>query len=188
MTIRRSIPTTATAPARDAVSARTRYQHVLNALSTLCGPPPLFETDIAPHCHRDPELSAAYLHALLAAIKRALAGKIALCRCCAGSVYCVHAALHDGGGPATDARVVGVVGDIIGLVVQSLAPTSAFAALLFLPFLEGKIDCLAVFWRARYIPTPSERNLLVLFEAGISVGEFPLMSTTLTLISVPLSR
>jgi hypothetical protein len=36
---------------------------------------------------------------------------------------CVHAALHDRGGPATDARVVGVVGDIIGLVVQSLSPT-----------------------------------------------------------------
>jgi hypothetical protein len=34
---------------------------------------------------------------------------------------CVHAALHDGGEPATDARVVGVVGDIIGLVVQSRA-------------------------------------------------------------------
>ncbi|KAJ7899323.1 hypothetical protein B0H13DRAFT_2664347 [Mycena leptocephala] len=32
------------APPRDDVSARARYQHVLNALSTLCGPPPLFAT------------------------------------------------------------------------------------------------------------------------------------------------
>jgi DNA repair/transcription protein MET18/MMS19 len=80
----------------------------------------------------DLELRAAYLHALLAAIKRALAGKVdeghADVAGYADSLVpvlyglCVHAALHDGGGPATDARVVGVVGDIIGLVVQSLAP------------------------------------------------------------------
>ncbi|KAJ7822144.1 hypothetical protein B0H13DRAFT_2127391, partial [Mycena leptocephala] len=62
----------------------------LNALSTLCGPPPLFETlveALAPRLtaiafplpsssDEEPELFAAYLHAPLAAIKRALAGKV----------------------------------------------------------------------------------------------------------------
>ncbi|KAJ7914401.1 hypothetical protein B0H13DRAFT_2002408, partial [Mycena leptocephala] len=73
----------------DAISARARYQHVLNALSTLCGPPlcsrliprltaiafpsPSFS---AGGGEEDLELCAAYLHALLAAMKRALAGKV----------------------------------------------------------------------------------------------------------------
>ncbi|KAJ7828872.1 hypothetical protein B0H13DRAFT_2116841 [Mycena leptocephala] len=74
----------ARALARDAISARARYQHVLNALSTLCGPPPLFETLVEALTPRlvaiaFPSLFSpgAYLHALLVAIKRALAGKIA---------------------------------------------------------------------------------------------------------------
>jgi DNA repair/transcription protein MET18/MMS19 len=81
----------------------------------------------------DLELPAAYLHALLPAIKRAVAGKVdeghvdvaGYADSLVPVLYglCVHAALHDGGGPATGARVVGVVGDIIGLVVQSLAST-----------------------------------------------------------------
>jgi hypothetical protein len=76
----------------------------------------------------DLELSAAYLHALLAAIKCALAGKVDeghadVAGYADSLVYglCVHAALHDSGASATYARVVG---DIMGLVVQSLAPTS----------------------------------------------------------------
>ncbi|KAJ7914406.1 hypothetical protein B0H13DRAFT_2325291 [Mycena leptocephala] len=87
------------------------------------------------------------LRRLLAAIKRALAGKVDEGHADADSLVpvlyglCVHAALHDGGGPATDPRVVGVVDDIIVLVVQSLAPTrqQAFAAVLVPAFLEGKI-------------------------------------------------
>jgi DNA repair/transcription protein MET18/MMS19 len=81
----------------------------------------------------DLELRAAYLHGLLAVIKRALAGKVdeghADVAGYADSLVpvlyglCVHAALHDGRGPTTDARAVGVVGDIVGLMVQSLAPT-----------------------------------------------------------------
>ncbi|KAJ7923545.1 ARM repeat-containing protein [Mycena leptocephala] len=193
----------ASAPARDAVSARARYQHVLNALSTLCGPPPLFETlveALAPRLvsitfhsssssgEEDLELRAAYLHALLAAIKRALAGKVdeghadvaGYADSLVPMLYglCVHAALHGGGGPANDARVVGVVGDIIGLVVQSLAPArqQAFAAVLFPAFLEGKIALLCsgehITSEDRFLPftaeaTASERNLLVLFEAGV---------------------
>ncbi|KAJ7906016.1 ARM repeat-containing protein [Mycena leptocephala] len=196
----------ARAPPRDDVSARARYQHVLNALSTLCGPPPLFETlveALAPRlvaitfhssssssggAEEDLELRAAYLHALLAAIKRALASKVdeghtdvaGYADSLVPVLYglCVHAALHDGGGPATDARVVGVMGDIIGLVVQSLAPTrqQAFAAVLFPAFLEGKIALLCsgeyITSEDRFLPftaeaTASERNLLVLFEAGV---------------------
>ncbi|KAJ7899364.1 ARM repeat-containing protein [Mycena leptocephala] len=218
----------ASAPPRDDVSARARYQHVLNALSTLCGPPPLFETlveALAPRlvaitfhsssssggAEEDLELRAAYLHALLAAIKRALAGKVdeghtdvaGYADSLVPLLYglCVHAALHDGGGPATDARVVGVVGDIIGLVVQSLAPTrqQAFAAVLFPAFLEGKIALLCsgehITLEDRFLPftaeaAASERNLLVLFEAGIiplhPSASCPFMSTTLTLISVHL--
>ncbi|KAJ7914398.1 hypothetical protein B0H13DRAFT_2659191, partial [Mycena leptocephala] len=142
----------ASAPARDAISARARYQHVLNTLSTLYGLPPLFKTLVEALIPRlvaiaFPSLSSpgAYLHALLVAIKRALASKVDEGHADVAGYYadslvpvlyglCGHAALHDGGRPATDARVVGVVGNIIGLVVQSLAPTP-------------------------------ERNLLVLFEA-----------------------
>jgi hypothetical protein len=71
--------------------------------------------------------------AFLVAIKRALAGKVdeghtdvaGYADSLVPVLYglCVHAALHDGDGPATDVRVVGVACDIIGLgpVVQSLA-------------------------------------------------------------------
>ncbi|KAJ7923548.1 RNAPII transcription regulator C-terminal-domain-containing protein [Mycena leptocephala] len=134
----------------------------------------------------DLELRAAYLHALLAAIKRALAGKVdeghtdvaGYADSLVPVLYglCVHAALHDGRGPATDA--LGVVGDIIGLVVQSLAPKrqQAFAAVLVPAFLEGKIALLCsgehVTSEDRFFPftaeaAASERNLLVLFEAGV---------------------
>jgi hypothetical protein len=81
----------------------------------------------------DLELSAAYLHALLEAIKRALAGKVdeghadvagyadslapVLYRLCI-----VYMRRYMTG--AGDRRARGVVGDIIGLVVQSLVPTS----------------------------------------------------------------
>ncbi|KAJ7918582.1 hypothetical protein B0H13DRAFT_2268987, partial [Mycena leptocephala] len=77
------LPLLLNAPPRDDVSARARYQHVLNALSTLCGPPPLFETLVEALTPRlvaiaFPSLSSpgAYLRALLAAMKRVLAGKV----------------------------------------------------------------------------------------------------------------
>lgn len=138
----------ASAPPREAVAARARYQHVLSALSTLCGPPPLFETLVAALLPRltaiafappaesdgaadDPELRAAYLHALLAALKRTLAGKAdeghadvaAYADTLVPALYglCVRAALR-GGPAAREPRVVGVVGEIVGLVVQSTAP------------------------------------------------------------------
>jgi hypothetical protein len=74
-----------------------RYQNVLNALSTLCGPPPLFKTlmeALTPRLitiasssrggEEDPKLRAAYLHALLAATKRALVPLLyGLCTCSA---------------------------------------------------------------------------------------------------------
>jgi DNA repair/transcription protein MET18/MMS19 len=132
-----------TAPPRDAAPERARYQHVLNALSTLCGPPPLFETLVAQLSPRlvaiafssgppDNELyAAAYLHALLVALKRTLAAKVdeghedvaGYADTLMPRLYgiCVRAALH-GGGPATEPRVVTVVGDVISLITQSLAP------------------------------------------------------------------
>ncbi|KAJ7509674.1 ARM repeat-containing protein [Mycena galericulata] len=201
----RSLPSTV--PPRDAMAARARYQHVLEALSTLCGPPPLFSTLVAELSPRivtiafdspsdgDSELPAAYLHALLASLKRTLAAKVDernpdiadYADTLVPTLYglCVRAALH--GGPATDTRVIAVVGEIIGLVVQSLAPPrqQAFASVLFPAFLEGKIAgiCLSEHVSAedRFLAstplygglafqsdaTPAERNLLVLFEAGV---------------------
>jgi hypothetical protein len=67
----------ASTPARNVISARARYQHVLSALSALCGPPPLFATLVealtprlvavvfpspssySDGCEEDPELPAA---------------------------------------------------------------------------------------------------------------------------------
>ncbi|KAF7356213.1 MMS19 nucleotide excision repair [Mycena venus] len=179
----RSLP--ASAPPRDAVSARARYQHVLTALSTLSSPPPTLR-DARGGSQSDPELPAAYLHALLAALKRALADKVdeghadvaGYADSLVPALYglCVRAALR--GGPASDPRVVGVVGDIIGLVVQSLAPPrqQQFAAVLFPAFLTGNITALCsaehVSADDRFLPfsaeaTSSERNLLALFEAGL---------------------
>ncbi|KAJ7181060.1 ARM repeat-containing protein [Mycena filopes] len=193
-----SLPTTA--PPRDAIAARARYQHVLSALSTLCGPAPLFAslvsaltpklTSIAFDSPADgePELSAAYLHALLATLKRTLGGKVD-----AGDVdvagYAdsllpdlygigVRAAIGPAGGPAREPRVVEVASDIVGLVVQSLEPArqQVFASVLFPAFLEGKIGalCTAEHVKAgvKFLPfsteaTTAERNLLVLFEAGV---------------------
>ncbi|KAJ7905990.1 hypothetical protein B0H13DRAFT_2663042 [Mycena leptocephala] len=118
------------------------------------------------------------LRRLLAAIKRALAGKVDEGHADADSLVpvlyglCVHAALYDRG--ATDPRVVGMVGDIIVLVVQSLAPTrqQAFAAVLVLAFLQGNIKSLWAgehridSFRSRPAEgTASERNPLILFEA-----------------------
>ncbi|KAJ6480892.1 ARM repeat-containing protein [Mycena sanguinolenta] len=188
----------ARAPQRDALSLRARYQHVLSALSTLCGPPPLFEAFVAVLTPRlvslafddvpdgDLELSAAYLHAVLAAVKRTLAGKVderhadvaAYVDSLVPALYgiCVRAALR--GGSAREPRVVGVAGDIIGLIVQTLGPSrqQAFAAVLFPAFLAGRIAplCAAEYVAAeeRFFPltaeaTTAERNLLVLFEAGV---------------------
>ncbi|KAJ7148405.1 ARM repeat-containing protein [Mycena crocata] len=188
----------ATAPPRNDFAARTRYQHVLTALSTLCGPPPLFATLAAQLSPRfahvafesppdvDPELPAAYLHALLAALQRALAAKVEeghadvaeYADSLVPALYglCVRGALQ--GGPAREPRVIGVVGEIIALVVQSLAPPrqQAFAAALFSAFLAGKIAAVCsdehVKAEDRFLPfsaeaTPYERNLLVLFEAGV---------------------
>ncbi|KAJ7314418.1 ARM repeat-containing protein [Mycena albidolilacea] len=194
----------ASAPPREAVAARARYQHVLSALSTLCGPPPLFETLVAALLPRltaiafapsaesdgaadDPELRAAYLHALLAALKRALEGKVdeghtdvaAYADTLVPALYglCVRAALR-GGPAAREPRVVGVVGEIVGLVVQSTAPArqQAFAVVLFPAFLSGKIAPLCAaehvsiedtFFPFAADATTAERNLLVLFEAGV---------------------
>ncbi|KAJ7019462.1 ARM repeat-containing protein [Mycena alexandri] len=186
------------APPRDALAARARYQHVLRALSTLCGPATLFAslvsaltpklTSIAFDESADAELSAAYLHALLAALKRTLAGKVD-----AGDVdvagyvdslvptlygICVRAAIGVAGVPAREPRVVGGVGDIVGLVVQSLEPRrqQVFSSVLFPAFLEGKIAPLCISEHVKvedkFLPftaeaTTTERNLLVLFEAGV---------------------
>ncbi|KAJ7020638.1 ARM repeat-containing protein [Mycena alexandri] len=186
------------APPRDALAARARYQHVLRALSTLCGPATLFAslvsaltpklTSIAFEESADAELSAAYLHALLAALKRTLAGKVD-----AGDVdvagyvdslvptlygICVRAAIGVAGVPAREPRVVGGVGDIVGLVVQSLEPRrqQVFSSVLFPAFLEGKIAPLCISEHVKvedkFLPftaeaTTTERNLLVLFEAGV---------------------
>ncbi|KAJ7717113.1 ARM repeat-containing protein [Mycena maculata] len=202
----KSLP--ATAPPRDAFAARGRYQHVLEALSTLCGPPLLFSTlvgELSPRLvalasavpsesETDFELSAAYLHALLAALRRTLAGKVddghadvaGYADSLVPALYglCVRAALR--GGPALEPRVVGVAGEIIGLVVQSLASSrqQVFASALFPAFLEGKIAAICsgedIPAEAGFLPftpkfgglmieseaTSAERNLLVLFEAG----------------------
>ncbi|KAJ7879223.1 ARM repeat-containing protein [Mycena olivaceomarginata] len=162
----------ASAPPREAVAARARYQHVLSALSTLCGPAPALR-DPPNGAADDPELRAAYLHALLAALKRTLAGK-------ADEGHADVAAYADTLVPALYGvpRVVGVVGEIVGLVVQSTAPArqQAFAAVLFPAFLSGKIVplCAAehVSIEDKFFPfaadaTTAERNLLVLFEAGV---------------------
>ncbi|KAJ7918584.1 hypothetical protein B0H13DRAFT_2268989 [Mycena leptocephala] len=149
----------ASAPARDAVSARTGYQHVLNVLSTLaeCARDARGGANTAPHPHRVP------FDLLLRRWRRGPARAPRGDKTRAGGQ-----ALHDGGGPVTDARVVGVVGDIIGLVVQSLAPTP------------------------KRRPLRPGRNLLMLFEASVvplrPSASCPFMLTTLTLISVPLSR
>ncbi|KAF8217060.1 Dos2-interacting transcription regulator of RNA-Pol-II-domain-containing protein [Mycena galopus ATCC 62051] len=188
----------ARSPPREAVSARARYQHVLSALSTLSGPPPLFEALVAALTPRlttlafdvdsegESELPAAYLHALLAAVKRTLAGKVdeghadvaGYADTLVPGLYglCVRAALR--GGPAREPRVIGVAGDTIGLVVQSLTPArqQAFAAVLFPAFLAGNIAALCaaehVSAEDKFLPfsaeaTTAERNLLVLFEAGV---------------------
>ncbi|KAJ7899349.1 hypothetical protein B0H13DRAFT_2030657, partial [Mycena leptocephala] len=87
MTISSTAPAHVRSPyRRETLSPRARYQHVLNALSTLCDAcalTPRLTTIAFPSPssssgggEEDLELSAAYLHALLAAIKRALAGKV----------------------------------------------------------------------------------------------------------------
>ncbi|KAJ7464465.1 ARM repeat-containing protein [Mycena latifolia] len=192
----RALP--ARAPPRAAAAERARYQHVLAALSTLCGPPPLCEAlvaglapvlsalAVADAADPDPEATAAYLHALLAALRRTLAGKAdeghadvaAYADTLVPALYglCVRAALH--GGAAREPRVVGVVGEIVGVVVQSLPPPrqQAFAAVLLPAFLTGKFAPICagehVSEDDRFLPftakgTTSVRNLLVLFEAGL---------------------
>ncbi|KAJ7289243.1 ARM repeat-containing protein [Mycena rebaudengoi] len=193
----RSLPETA--PPRDAAPERARYQHVLNALSTLCGPPPLFETLVAQLSPRlvaiafssgppDNELyAAAYLHALLVALKRTLAAKVdeghedvaGYADTLMPRLYgiCVRAALH-GGGPATEPRVVTMVGDVISLITQSLAPPrqQVFATALFPAFLAGQITSICegelVTTADRFFPFTADatehiRNLIVLFQAGV---------------------
>ncbi|KAK7064893.1 MMS19 nucleotide excision repair [Favolaschia claudopus] len=184
------------APPRNALDARARYQHVLSALSTLCGPPVLFERLVAALAHRlatlalgegasDSELSAAYLHALLSAVKRALAAKVdenhtdvaGYADTFVPALYglCVRAALK--GGPAREPRVIGASSDIVRLVVQSLTPVrqQEFASALFAAFLQGRIDALCLpdhvsvedgFSPFAAKATTDERNLLALFEAG----------------------
>ncbi|KAK7040568.1 MMS19 nucleotide excision repair [Favolaschia claudopus] len=185
------------APPRDALGARARYQHVLSALSTLCGPPALFECLVGALAHRlatlalsqegasDFELSAAYLHALLSAVKRALAAKVdenhtdvaGYADTFVPALYglCVRAALK--GGPAREPRVIGASSDIVRLVVQSLTPVrqQEFASALFSAFLQGRIDALClpehVSMEDGFSPfaakaTTDERKLLALFEAG----------------------
>ncbi|KAJ7210442.1 ARM repeat-containing protein [Mycena pura] len=192
---------------RDNLVARTRCQHVLTALGTLCGPPPLFAalvTEFSPRIvtiafspsDDDPELLAAFLHALLSVMKRVLVGKVddshddvagyidTLVQALYG--LCVRAALQ--GGPAREPRVIDVAGVIIGLVVQRLplpfvlsCVLIALAHLLFPAFLSGKISLLCsdehVTAEDRFATqtssciqaeaTTHERNLFVLFEAGI---------------------
>ncbi|KAF7370205.1 ARM repeat-containing protein [Mycena sanguinolenta] len=189
----------AQAPPRDAVSVRARYQHVLGALSTLCGPPSLFEALVAAltppprrsrvRCRSRPGPRAAGgvpARSPSSGIKRTLAGKVderhadvaGYADSLVPALYgiCVRAALR--GGPAREPRVIGVAGDIIGLVVQSLAPSrqQAFATVLFPAFLAGKIAplCTAehVSVEDRFFPltaeaTTAERNLLVLFAVGV---------------------
>ncbi|KAJ6614174.1 Dos2-interacting transcription regulator of RNA-Pol-II-domain-containing protein [Mycena sp. CBHHK59/15] len=183
-------------PPRNAASERARYQHVLSALSTLCGPAPLFETLVTQLYPRltalafstepDVELHAAYLHALLIALKRTLAAKVdeghadvaGYADTLVPRLYgtCVRAALH--GGPATEPRVVSVVGDIIVLITQSLAPPrqQVFATALFSVFLTGNIAAICegehvkaddLFFPFTAEATVSQRNLILLFEAGV---------------------
>ncbi|KAJ7097264.1 ARM repeat-containing protein [Mycena belliarum] len=194
----RALP--ALAPPRADNAARTSYQHILSALSTLTGPAPLCAAFVSglvplltaiavdtPH-DDDSEPAAAYLHALLTALRRTLASKAdsedadvggyaeALVPVLFG--VCVRAALHGEDGPACEPRVVGVVGDIIGIVVQSLPSPQqqTFVAGLVPAFLEGKVAAICaaehVSEGVRFLPFSAEattpvRNLLVLFEAGI---------------------
>ncbi|KAJ6592258.1 ARM repeat-containing protein [Mycena vulgaris] len=191
----RALP--ASAPPRDALAARARYQHALSALSTLCAPPPLFAAFVAALTPRlvvlaldglpqADELTAAYLHTQLAALRRALASKVDEAHADVAAyadtlvptlyAFCVRAALH--GGAAREPRVVGVVGEIVGLVVQSLASPrqQAFATALVPAFLEGRMSAICdgehveederVLPFAANAPAPV-RNLLVLFEAGV---------------------
>ncbi|KAJ7694662.1 Dos2-interacting transcription regulator of RNA-Pol-II-domain-containing protein [Mycena rosella] len=206
----RALP--ASAPPRAADAERTRYQHVLSALSTLSTPPPLCETLVAglvpligalalgdspqedsamppPQDADDSEPAAAYLHALLATLRRTLAGKVddghadvaGYADTLVPVLYglAVRAALHGHAGtPMREPRVLGVVGEIVGLVVQSLGPArqQTFAAALVPAFLEGKIAAICAAEHVssddRFLPftadaPPAVRNLLVLFEAGV---------------------
>ncbi|KAF7308253.1 hypothetical protein HMN09_00673200 [Mycena chlorophos] len=188
-----------TPPGREDSSARARYQTVLSVLSTLSTPTLLFAALVAELYPRivavafpssaetDPELSAAFLHSLLLAIKRALGTKVDDKHDDVGDFVdtllpglygvCVRAALQ--GGPARDRRVVAVIADIIGLVLQRLSPEKQqiFASKLFPAFLSGEIAaiCTPEYIAAgfRFIPfeadaTTSERDLLVLFEASVA--------------------
>ncbi|KAJ7905992.1 hypothetical protein B0H13DRAFT_2022495, partial [Mycena leptocephala] len=168
----RRCPSCLTSYPQDAISARVRYQNVLSALSTLCGPPPLFKTLIEALTPRlvaiaspspsfswdeEPELPAAYLHALLAAIKRALAGKVdeghADVAEYADSLVpvlyglCVHAALHHGGGRPTRASLAWWAISL-GWWYRVSRRRDNWR---FVPGIPGGEDCLAVSWRAHYI-------------------------------------
>ncbi|KAF7307504.1 ARM repeat-containing protein [Mycena indigotica] len=192
-----ALPTTA--PSREDTAARSKYHVVLSVLSTLSPPAPLFAALISelhprinslafPSEHDlDEELSAALLHSLLFAIRRALTTKIDESHDDIGNYVetlvptlfgvCVRAALQ--GGPARDRRVVAVAGDIMNLVVQRLSveQQQTFASKLVPGFLSGGIAAICASEHIaagfRFIPfekdgTPAERDLLVLFEAGIA--------------------
>ncbi|KAJ7066235.1 ARM repeat-containing protein [Mycena amicta] len=140
-----------------------------------------------PGIDTDEELSAAFLHSLIFTIRRALTAKVDEQHEDVGEYIgnlvpglyglCVRAALQ--GGPARDRRVVAAVGNIIGLVVQRLSQEQqqTFAAKLFPAFLSGRIEAICASEHVaagfRFIPfeadaTTWERDLLVLFEAGVA--------------------
>ncbi|KAF7309175.1 ARM repeat-containing protein [Mycena kentingensis (nom. inval.)] len=188
-------------PTRSDIAARSRYHIILSTLSALSVPAPLFAALIAELYPRlaaiafpsmatdtDEELSAAFLHSLLLAIRRALGAKVDAGQADDVGEYidsfvpglyglCVRGALQ--GGPMRDRRIVSVVADIIGLVVQQLEveKQQSFASKLFPAFLAGQISAICASQHVaagfRFIPfeadaTTSERDLLVLFEAGVA--------------------
>ncbi|KAJ6480897.1 Dos2-interacting transcription regulator of RNA-Pol-II-domain-containing protein [Mycena sanguinolenta] len=170
----------ARAPQWDAVSVRARYQHVL---STLCGPPSLFEALVAALTPRlvslafdgvpdgDLELPAAYLHALLAAVKRTLAGKVDERH---ADVAAYADSLVPSCGAAGPSRRREPLSWTMGWATnESRQKAASFCggAVSSLPCRENR-SAEHVLAEERFFPltaeaTTTERNLLVLFEAGV---------------------
>jgi hypothetical protein len=127
-------------------------------LVAIAFPSPSFSSD------EEPELPAAYLHALLAAIRRAGAGVVGsgyMRRYMTGAgrrptrAWWAWWAILSGCASATESRadvsisrsslLEGFLNEVFRKRQQ------AFAAVLFPAFLEGKIDSLAVSWRAHHV-------------------------------------
>ncbi|KAF5355338.1 hypothetical protein D9758_006078 [Tetrapyrgos nigripes] len=190
------------APGRDAVTDRVKSWRVLSALNALCSEPELFETFVIRLLTKldllcfpavlddDKEPTAAYAHSILTTIYQTVLvkaddGHVDLVKYIESLVprlfnlFVYSAFVYEGNSIANDTRLVAVGGQIITVVVRSLAQQrqESYASVLFSAYMDGELKKIAEgqqsipasvdFKPFSELVTPVQRNLITLFSAGI---------------------